>query len=44
MTEHAAIVNNSRCSACALGSLCLADGPFPDFELVGLYALFGVKN
>jgi len=40
----AQIVNNSRCAACAIGALCLADGPLPDFELIGLYALFGIAS
>ena len=44
MSTRAQIVNNNRCSICAVGALCLADGPLPDFELGGLYALFGVAN
>jgi len=42
--EKAMIINNSSCSACAVGVLCLADGPIPDFEVAGLLALYGLTN
>lgn len=42
MLAQAEIVNNRFCSACALGVLCLADGPIPDFEVAGIAALYGI--
>lgn len=42
--EKATIVQNKYCNACAAGTLCLLDGPVPDFELVGIAALFGVAD
>lgn len=44
MIKQAEIVNNKFCSACALGTLCLADGPIPDFEIAGIAALYGVAS
>lgn len=42
--EKAKIVENKGCSACAVGALCLADGPIPDFEIAGVSAVFGVTG
>lgn len=38
--EKATIVNNKGCSVCAVGAVCLADGPVPDFEIAGVSAVF----
>lgn len=37
-------VNNKYCSACSIGAACLADGPFPDFEVAAIAGLFGVAD
>ena len=38
--EKATVVNNKGCSVCAIGAICLADGPIPDFEIAGVSAVF----
>jgi subtilosin-A len=38
--EKATVVNNKGCSVCAIGAVCLADGPIPDFEIAGVSAVF----
>ncbi|MEX2803795.1 subtilosin A family bacteriocin [Streptococcus sp. H31] len=38
--EKATVVNNKGCSVCAIGAICLADGPVPDFEVAGISAVF----
>ncbi len=30
------------CAACAFCAMCFADGPFPDFEGIGLYGIVGL--
>ena len=40
--EEAKAADKKSCSACAIGTLCLADGPVPDFEVAGLMALYGI--
>lgn len=40
--EMPLFVNNKYCSTCSIGSLCLLDGPIPDFEVAGIAGLFGV--
>lgn len=42
--EEAKIVENKGCSACAIGAMCLADGPIPDFEIAGVLAIYGITN
>lgn len=38
--EKAKIINNKKCSVCAVGAACLADGPVPDFEVASVSAVF----
>ena len=40
--EKAQVVFNNGCAACAVGAVCLADGPIPDAEIVGLMGLEGI--
>lgn len=42
MFEKAAVLNNNSCSACAIGAICLIDGPIPDAEIAGLTGIFGI--
>jgi subtilosin-A len=42
MIERAEIVNNKFCSSCAIGAICLADGPVPDFEIAGIEGVMAV--
>ena len=40
--EEAKSVENRGCSVCAIGAACLADGPIPNFEFVGIEGIFGL--
>ena len=40
--EEAMSVENKGCSVCAIGAVCLADGPIPDFEICGVSGIFGI--
>ena len=40
--EPAKSVENKGCHACAIGAVCLADGPVPDFEVAAVYGLFHI--
>ena len=42
MIERAEIVNNKFWSSCAIGAICLADGPVPDFEIAGIEGVMAV--
>lgn len=42
--EEAKTVENNTCTACAIGAICLSDGPVPDFEIAGLLALYSLQG
>lgn len=42
--ELAKVAMNKYCSACSLGTLCLLDGPIPDFEVAAIAALLGIAD
>ncbi|NDR52941.1 subtilosin A family bacteriocin [Actinomyces sp. 565] len=39
--EPATVLEWKECSFCAVGAGCLADGPFPDAEVVGVALIAG---
>ncbi|MFC9542866.1 subtilosin A family bacteriocin [Lysinibacillus sp. NPDC056959] len=42
--EQGVMVSNKGCSACSIGAACLIDGPFPDFEIMGITGVFGISS
>lgn len=40
--EPAKVLEWKECSGCALGAACLADGPIPDAEAVGIAGIAGL--